>query len=54
MLAGLIWLRRRGICDLVALRGGSMTSSIILSGGELLGARDYRRCVTPVLTLAGS
>jgi hypothetical protein len=54
MQAGPIWLRRRGICDLAALRGGSMISSIILSGGELLGAGDYRRHVTFVLTLAGS
>lgn len=54
MLAGPIWQRRRGIRDPAAIRGGSMISSIILSGGELLGARDYRRHVTPVLTLAGS
>ena len=41
-------------CDLAALRGGSMIFSIILSGGELLGARDYRHHVTRVLTSAGS
>ena len=54
MLAGPIWRRRRGFCDLAALRGGSMISSITLSGGELLGARDYRHHVTLVLTSAAS
>lgn len=52
MPVGPTWQRRRGF--LVALRGGSMITSIILAGGDLLGAHDYCHNITMVLTSAGS
>jgi len=47
-----IWRRLRGFCGQAALRGGSRISSIILSGGDLLGAHGCRHPVTLVLTSA--
>lgn len=57
-----IWLCRANLfggasvafCGRDALRGGSRISSIIQSGGDLLGAHDCRHRVTLALTSAGS